>query len=145
MEAGPRADSKGNDGFAELIGIEYIDHGDDHVRTRTEVTDRIRQPYGIVHGGAFSAIAESVCSIATAMGVMSDGDIAMGQSNSATFLRPISEGHVNATAVVRHRGRTTWIWDVEIADDDDRLCALVRVTIAVRSPGQLKPSPGSGS
>ena len=56
----------------------------------------------------------------------------MGQSNSATFMRPITEGHVNAVARTRHRGRTTWVWDVEITDDEERLCALVRMTVAVR-------------
>jgi uncharacterized protein (TIGR00369 family) len=56
----------------------------------------------------------------------------MGQSNDATFLRPITEGHVNATATVRHSGRTSWVWEVEIADDAGRLCALVLVTVAVR-------------
>jgi uncharacterized protein (TIGR00369 family) len=62
--------------------------------------------------------------------------VAMGQSNYATFLRPIAAGHVNADAVPRHRGRTTWVWDVELSDDDGRSCALVRMTIAVR------PRPG---
>jgi uncharacterized protein (TIGR00369 family) len=56
----------------------------------------------------------------------------VGQSNATTFLRPISAGHVNAVARPRHRGRTTWVWDVEISDDDERVCALVRMTIAVR-------------
>jgi uncharacterized protein (TIGR00369 family) len=64
---------------------------------------------------------------------------AMGQSNSATFLRPITEGHVNAVARARHRGRATWIWDVEMSDDQGRICALVRMTVAVR------PSRGTGS
>ena len=58
--------------------------------------------------------------------------VAIGQSNQATFLRPIADGHVNADARPRHRGRTTWIWDCEITDDEGRLCALVRMTIAVR-------------
>jgi uncharacterized protein (TIGR00369 family) len=57
---------------------------------------------------------------------------AMGQANQATFLRPISDGHVNATATVRHQGRTSWVWDCELSDDEGRLCALVRMTIAVR-------------
>jgi len=130
----------GRDGFAEIIGIEYVEHGPELVRARAEVSDRIRQPYGIVHGGAYAAIAESICSAATALAVMPEGKLAMGQSNSATFLRPIAEGHVNATARSRHRGRTTWIWDVEITDDGDRLCALVRMTVAVR-----EADPGGGS
>jgi uncharacterized protein (TIGR00369 family) len=71
-------------------------------------------------------------SIATALAVAPDGRQAMGQSNSTSFLRPITEGTIYATAHARHRGRTTWIWDVEITDDAGRLCALSRTTIAVR-------------
>jgi 1,4-dihydroxy-2-naphthoyl-CoA hydrolase len=122
----------GRDGLAEHIGIEYLEASPELVRVRAEVTDGIRQQYGIVHGGTYSAIAESICSAATALGVLSDGKVAMGQANSATFLRPIADGHINATARPLHRGRTTWVWDTEITDDADRLCALVRVTIAVR-------------
>ncbi len=58
--------------------------------------------------------------------------VAMGQSNQASFLRPISTGHANIEAVARHRGRTTWVWDCEVSDDEGRLCALVRMTLAVR-------------
>ena len=65
-------------------------------------------------------IAESICSAATWLAVRGDGMAAMGQSNTATFLRPITEGHVNAVARPRHRGRTSWVWDVEIADDEGR-------------------------
>jgi 1,4-dihydroxy-2-naphthoyl-CoA hydrolase len=136
----------GRDGFGDAIGIEYIEHGAELVRARAVVTDTIRQPYGVVHGGAYSAIAESICSAATAIAVFEDGKIAMGQSNSATFLRPISDGHVNANARRRHAGRTTWVWDVDITDDDDRVCALVRVTVAVReAPQGVGPSRGIGS
>lgn len=133
----------GRDRLAEHIGVQYVDHSAEVVRARVEVTDRIRQPYGIVHGGAYSAIAETICSYATGIAAWSEGKLAMGQSNSATYLRPIARGHVNATARARHRGRTSWVWDVEITDDDERLCALVRVTVAVREPDQL--SRGSGS
>ncbi len=126
-------------GFAELIGVEYLDSGEDWARARLAVTDRVLQPYGIVHGGVHAALAETVCSAATAMSVASDGMIAVGQSNHVTFLRPISEGHVNAMARARHRGRTSWVWEVEITDDEDRLCALVRMTVAVR------PSRGNDS
>ncbi len=123
-----------DDGFAGLVGIEYVDQGPDGIRARVPVSDRVRQPYGIVHGGVHATIAETICSYATAVGVGADGRIAMGQSNSTTFLRPISDGYVNAAATVRHRGRTTWVWDVEITDDEGRLCALVRMTVAVREP-----------
>jgi 1,4-dihydroxy-2-naphthoyl-CoA hydrolase len=129
----------GRDGLGELIGIEHQDSGAGEVRARVAVGDHIRQPVGLVHGGVYAALAESICSGATWQAVQGDGMNAMGQANSATFLRPITDGYVNAVARARHRGRTTWVWDVEITDDDDRLCALVRMTVAVR------PSPGIGS
>ena len=122
----------GGDGLGELIGIEYLQTGPDEVRARVEVGDHIRQPFGLVHGGVYAALAESMCSAATWLAVRGDGMAAMGQANSATFLRPITEGYVNAVARPRHRGRTTWVWDVEITDDQGRACTLVRMTIAVR-------------
>jgi 1,4-dihydroxy-2-naphthoyl-CoA hydrolase len=85
-----------------------------------------------VHGGAMSAIAESLTSLGTARGVLAEGKIAMGQEINASFMRPIARGHVNALARVRRRGRTAWNWEVEITDDGGRLCALLRATIAVR-------------
>ena len=121
-----------HDGLADHVGIEWLESTPERARARVAVTDGIRQPAGIVHGGAYSVIAETICSRATLRAVWDEGMVAMGQSNSATFLRPISEGHVNADAEVRHRGRTTWVWDCEFTDDEGRLCALVRMTVAVR-------------
>jgi 1,4-dihydroxy-2-naphthoyl-CoA hydrolase len=122
----------GRDGLGELIGLEYLEAGPEEVRARLKVTDGVRQPVGLVHGGVFSSMAESMCSAATWLAVKDEGMAAMGQSNSATFIRPITRGNVNAVARPRHRGRTTWVWDVEVSDDDGRLCALVRMTVAVR-------------
>jgi 1,4-dihydroxy-2-naphthoyl-CoA hydrolase len=118
--------------LAELLGIEMLDLGPDLARARLEVTPGVCQPFGIVHGGAFASIAETLCSWATYEVVKDDGMLALGQANQATFLRPISEGFVHAEARPRHRGRTTWIWDTEITDDEGRLCCLVRMTIALR-------------
>jgi 1,4-dihydroxy-2-naphthoyl-CoA hydrolase len=114
------------------LGVEVVEVTDDVIRGRIPVEDRIRQPYGIVHGGAMSAIAESLTSMGTARGVLADNKIALGQEISASFMRPIASGHVNALARVRRRGRTAWNWEVEITDDGGRLCALLRATIAVR-------------
>jgi uncharacterized protein (TIGR00369 family) len=118
--------------FDNLIGTEWLELGPEEARARVAVRDDHKQPLGLVHGGVFASLAESVCSAATYRAVAEEGMVAMGQSNSATFLRPITEGHVNALARSRHRGRTTWVWDVELTDDEDRLCALVRLHIAVR-------------
>lgn len=132
----PRAAAPRN--LGELIGVEYLGSTPDGARARLPVTDAVRQPFGIVHGGAMATIAESLCSRATSEAVAADGMVAVGQSNQASFLRPVSSGHVNVEATVRHRGRTTWVWDCELSDDDDQLCALVRMTIAVR------PRPANG-
>ena len=120
-------------GLASAIGLEYLEDGPDPATGRVPVTDAVRQPYGIVHGGAYSTIAESIASRSTWLAVRDEGLLAFGQSTDATFLRPISEGTIHAVARPRHRGRTTWVWDCELTDDEDRLCALVRVTIAVRA------------
>jgi uncharacterized protein (TIGR00369 family) len=87
---------------------------------------------GLVHGGVFASMAESMTSMATAMAVLPEGRTAQGLSNQTSFVRPILDGTVHAEARRRHRGRTTWVWEVDITDDDGRLCAMVRMTIAVR-------------
>jgi 1,4-dihydroxy-2-naphthoyl-CoA hydrolase len=131
---------RGRDGPGELIGLEYLGTAEEEVRARVEVADGIRQPAGLVHGGVYIVIAESMCSRSTWEVVREGGMAAMGQSYSASLLRPISSGHVNAVARPRHRGRTTWVWDVDITDDDGQTCALIRMTIAVRPA-----SPETGS
>ena len=122
----------GGDGPGAAIGLAYEQVGDQLVRATVPVTPIVQQPAGLVHGGILSLIAESMTSYATAEAVGPDGNVPVGQSNSATFLRPITEGTIHATARRRHGGRTTWIWDVEITDDSERLCAMIRMTIAVR-------------
>lgn len=102
-------DGKGTgiDGFSELLGIEYPKSVPGEAHGRVAVTDALRQPFGIVHGGVYAALAESVCSAATSAAVAAKGMIAMGQSSDAFFLRPIDSGHVNGVARARHTGRTT--------------------------------------
>ena len=96
------------------------------------VRDDLLQPAGLVHGGVYAAISESIASLGTLIGVRDDGKVALGLSNQTSFLRPITAGTIHARAVCKHRGRTTWVWEVEIVDDDDRLCVLTRMTVAVR-------------
>jgi 1,4-dihydroxy-2-naphthoyl-CoA hydrolase len=125
-------DAPSPSGFAEEIGTQWIDLDPDDARARIEVEPRHLQPFGTVHGGVYAALAESICSAATYDAVRESNMAAMGQANNTTFLRPVLEGHVTALARARHRGRTTWVWDVEMSDDEGRVCALSRVTIAVR-------------
>jgi 1,4-dihydroxy-2-naphthoyl-CoA hydrolase len=119
-------------GFEGLLGLEFTELSDEVVRSRVRVRDELKQPFGLVHGGVYAAIAESLASWGTAYGVAPEGKLAMGLSNQTSFLRPITEGHITAVATRKHRGRTTWVWEVEAEDDAGRLCALTRVTIAVR-------------
>jgi 1,4-dihydroxy-2-naphthoyl-CoA hydrolase len=125
-------------GFDRLYGLEILEYAEDEVHARVTVREELKQPAGLVHGGVYAAIAESMASLATALGVSSQGNTAMGLSNSTSFLRPITAGVVHARATRMHRGRTTWVWDVHFSDDLDRTCALTRMTIAVRplSDGQ---------
>ena len=102
------------------------------VRGQVDVRDELKQPAGLVHGGVYATIAESLASMATHFAVSGEGRAAMGLSNQTSFLRPITEGHIHAEARARHRGRTTWVWEVDFTDDEGRLCALSRMTIAVR-------------
>ncbi len=119
-------------GFDHLYGLEVTEIGDGTMRGRVAVRDEIKQPAGLVHGGIYAAIAESLATTGTALTVFAGGNTAMGLSNQTSFLRPVLEGHVNAQARARHQGRTTWVWEVEFTDDAGRLCALSRVTVAVR-------------
>ena len=114
------------------LGFELSEVGADHARGSFQVLERVRQPFGIVHGGAYAAMAESLASIATYQAVAGDGMAAMGQSNHTSFLRPVSEGTVHAEGRCRHRGRTSWIWEVDFTDDQGRLTAITRVTMAIR-------------
>ncbi len=118
--------------FDRHYGLEIEEATDEVVRGRVKVVEHVLQPVGLVHGGVHASIAEALASVGTNVGVVPEGNIGLGQSNHSSFLRPISEGTIHAVARRRHRGRTTWIWDVELTDDEGRLCAMSRVTIAVR-------------
>jgi uncharacterized protein (TIGR00369 family) len=127
-------------GFDRLYGLELLEVSGEEVRARVRVRDELRQPYGLVHGGVYASLAESMTSLATAVAVFPEGSAAMGLSNSTSFLRPITAGAVNAHGTRLHRGRTTWVWDVRFSDDAGKLCAVTRMTIAVRPLPDTPPS-----
>lgn len=120
------------DGISTTLGIEgYEVISEEEATARLPVSDRVRQPFGIVHGGAYAVLAETLTSRAT-WEVVGPRRGAFGQSNNTSFFRPVSEGIVHARARAIHRGRTSWVWDVEMRDEEGRLCAASRMTIAVR-------------
>jgi uncharacterized protein (TIGR00369 family) len=119
-------------GFDSLYGLEITGYTEETVTGEVAVRDELKQAAGLVHGGVFASIAESLASLGTALKVIPDGKVAVGLSNQTSFLRPITDGTIHAVATARHRGRSTWVWEVEITDDNQRLCVLTRMTIAVR-------------
>ena len=129
------------EGFDGLYGLVVTEVGDGLMRGEVAVRDELKQPAGLVHGGVYAAIAESLASTGTILAVIDAGQFGLGLSNLTSFLRPISEGTIHALARVQHRGRTTWVWEVEIRDDADRLCVVVRVTVAVREAPHGAPDP----
>lgn len=116
----------------DVLGFELLELGETAARARVAVEERVKQHIGLVHGGVYAALAEMVASAATYQAVAPDGMIAIGLSNLTSFLRPITGGEVRAEAARMHRGRSTWVWDVRLEDAEGRLCALSRVTVAVR-------------
>ena len=128
-----------NETLGGVLGFEHLESGPERATARFTVAVKHKQPFGLVHGGTFAALAEGLASEATAAAVGPDGMVAQGMSNNLNFLRPVFDGGVHAEATRRHRGRTTWVWDVDITDDEGRLCCTSRVTIAVRAmPDDLK-------
>ena len=125
-------------GFDALYGLELVELEPELGRARLLIREEHKQPLGVVHGGVYASIAEALASYATAAVVLADGVAPFGLSNQTSFLRPATEGTLHATAVRKHAGRTTWVWEIEIADDQGRLCALSRMTIALRE----QPAPG---
>ena len=115
--------------FDALYGIEIETATGEEARGCVPVTDAVRQPAGLVHGGVYASMAESLAVAATQAAT---GRAAVGHSSQTSFLRPITDGSVHAAGRPRHRGRSTWVWEFDVTDDDARLCALVRMTVAVR-------------
>jgi 1,4-dihydroxy-2-naphthoyl-CoA hydrolase len=103
--------------MAGLVELILHERTEDEVRAQLPVADAHKQPLGLVHGGVYAVIADA----------LTDGRTI---SNQTSFLRPITGGTIHATARRRHRGRTTAVWEVDITDDQGRLCALVRVTVS---------------
>jgi 1,4-dihydroxy-2-naphthoyl-CoA hydrolase len=114
------------------LGFDLVTLEDEKAYGRVEVEDRHLQALGVVHGGVYAALAESLVSHATARAVMPQGMAALGMTNETSLFRPVSTGTLHANAERLHRGRTTWVWDVRIIDGESRTCAASRITVAVR-------------
>jgi uncharacterized protein (TIGR00369 family) len=113
------------------LRMEYLEAGPDRMVIRMPITDAVRQPAGILHGGATVALAETAASLGTWLGIDQTKHLAAGLEINCNHLRQVRDGAVTATATPAHRGRTTWVWDIRVHDDAGRLTAIARCTIAV--------------
>jgi 1,4-dihydroxy-2-naphthoyl-CoA hydrolase len=118
--------------FEGFLGLEWVELGADSAHVRLQVRENLKQPMGLLHGGIYSAVAETIASVATFREVWSDGFICSGLNNFASFLRPVTHGTLDVFARCREHDGHEWFWSHEFHDEQGRLCALVDVTIAVR-------------
>ena len=119
-------------GLGDALGIEVTELTPERVVATMPVDDRTRQPFGILHGGASVALAETVASLGAAANIDLEEFVAVGLEINANHIRAKSDGMLTATATPMHLGRTTHVWDVRIVDERDRPVCVSRVTMAVR-------------
>ena len=117
--------------MADALGITIVELTTERVVATMPVDHRTRQPYGILHGGASVALAETVASIGATMNVDRATSLAVGLEINANHMRPKRDGMVTGTATPIHRGRSTQVWDVRIVDEEGRLVCVSRCTLAV--------------
>lgn len=115
-------------GFDALLGVEYVEVTPERVVLRMPVEDRLLQPYGLVHGGVYAALAESAASVGASVALSGEGG-AVGLSNHTDFLHAVRGGDLTATATPLDVGRSTQLWLVDIVDEEGRLAASSRVRL----------------
>jgi uncharacterized protein (TIGR00369 family) len=118
-------------GMASAIGIEILELTPERVRATMPVDDRTRQPFGILHGGASMALAETVASIGATACIDRDQFVAVGQEINGNHVRSKSDGLVTAVATPVHVGRRSHVWSIRIADEQDNLICIARCTLAI--------------
>lgn len=120
--------NKGNMG--EFLEIEFTEIGENHISARMPVTSKVKQPAGLLHGGANVVLAETVGSVAANLCVNMDEFICVGLEINANHLRAVKDGYVYATATPVHRGTTTQVWNIEIKTDSGKLSCVSRLTVS---------------
>jgi 1,4-dihydroxy-2-naphthoyl-CoA hydrolase len=121
----------------EHIGVEFTQIGDDFVRGIMPVDGRTRQPYGLLHGGASVALAETLGSTGATMCIDAEHYQCVGQEINANHVRPARAGWVTGTARPVHLGGRTHVWSIEITNEAGKLVCISRLTMAVIRRGSL--------
>jgi 1,4-dihydroxy-2-naphthoyl-CoA hydrolase len=117
--------------MGEHLGIEWTEVGPDYIKARMPVDHRTKQPYGLLHGGASVALAETLGSVGAAMTVDPARNIAVGMEINANHVRSAREGYVTGTARPLHKGGTTQVWEIRIEDGKGKLICISRLTVAI--------------
>jgi 1,4-dihydroxy-2-naphthoyl-CoA hydrolase len=117
--------------MAEELGMVWVDIGGDFMKIRMPVDHRTRQTYGILHGGASCALAETIGSIASHHVIDPEKFICLGMEINANHVRSASEGFVTATCTPLHIGASSHVWDIRIHDDRGRMVCICRFTVAI--------------
>ena len=122
-----------NNTLAQNLGIEFIEVGVDWLTAKMPVDKRTHQPYGLLHGGASVALAETLGSVASHCSIDSTRQYCVGLEINANHLKGIRDGFVYGTARPLHRGRTTQVWEIKISNEQKDLVCVSRITIAILS------------
>jgi 1,4-dihydroxy-2-naphthoyl-CoA hydrolase len=117
--------------MVQHIGIVISEIGDDFVRGTLPVDARTHQPYGLLHGGASVALAETLGSLGAMMCCDPSTQLAVGLDINANHVRGVTSGQVTGTARPLHLGRTTQVWEIRIEDERERLVCISRLTVAI--------------
>ena len=113
------------------LGMQWVEVGNDYLKMSMPVDDRTKQPYGLLHGGASCALAETVGSVASYYVLDPSKYICVGLEINANHIRSAKQGIVTATATRLHLGSTTHVWDIKIHDENEKLICVSRLTVAI--------------
>ena len=126
----------GKNTLGEHLGMQFTEVGDNYLKATMPVDHRTHQPYGLLHGGASVALAETLGSVGAALTVDPDQFICVGMEINANHLRSVRSGSVTGTATPLHRGSSSQVWEIKIHDDHGKLVCISRLTVAVlKKPG----------
>ena len=128
--------------MATFLGMEWAEVGDGYLKIKMPVDDRTKQPYGLLHGGASCALAETIGSFASHFVIDTDKFICVGLDINANHIRSAKDGYVTATCTPLHLGFSTHVWDIKIHDEKEKLVCISRLTVAILKKGHdgSKPS-----
>ncbi|MDQ6758089.1 MAG: hotdog fold thioesterase [Bacteroidota bacterium] len=117
--------------MADFLGMQWVEIGDDYLKLSMPVNEKTKQPYGILHGGASCALAETIGSIASALVIDKENFICVGLEINANHIRSAKEGMVTAHCTALHLGRSTHVWDIKIYDESENLICVSRLTVVI--------------